>query len=237
MTSKIPHVFALLFFMIIFCAGLTYIIPSGNFDREAKEFMSKDAVVPGTYKTKDKKIALTNVILQTEKKDKTIAEPAGLMEIMTAIPRGLENSAGIIFFIFLIGGVFSILQETGVILGTIQALLDRFGHAGEYVIVGIMILLSVGGSTLGMGEEFIPLIPLFLLVSNRLGYDRIFGLAIVVIAADVGFAAATTNPFTVNIARQIAGIQMTGNEIAFRVLFYLFLGYFNRHYLSFKIWP
>jgi uncharacterized ion transporter superfamily protein YfcC len=84
-----------------------------------------------------------------------------------------------------------------------------------------MIAVSVGASTLGMGEEFIPLIPLFLVVSKKLGYDRVFGLGIVWLAAEAGFAAATTNPFTVNIAQGIAEIPLNSG-MTFRLIFFAF---------------
>jgi len=81
-------------------------------------------------------------------------------------------------------------------------------------------VLSIGGSTLGMGEEFIPLVPVFLLVSKRLGYDRIYGLALVLVAAQVGFAASTTNPFTVCVAQGIAELPLySGLEL--RLVFYV----------------
>lgn len=60
--------------------------------------------------------------------------------------------------------------------------------------------------------------PLFLIISKEMGYDRIFGLAIVMVAADVGFAAATTNPFTVNVAQGIAELPINGT-VPFRLLF------------------
>ena len=43
----------------------------------------------------------------------------GLHGFLTAIPRGLEAAADIIFFIFIIGGAFGILQRTGVITAAI----------------------------------------------------------------------------------------------------------------------
>ena len=60
-----------------------------------------------------------------------------------------------------------------------------------------------------MAEEFIPLVPVFLIISQRLGYDRIYGLAMVLLAAEMGFAAATFNPFTVLIAQNIAEVRLT----------------------------
>jgi uncharacterized ion transporter superfamily protein YfcC len=133
----------------------------------------------------------------------------------------MEEAADIIFFIFIIGGVFGILQKTGTIMAFIQKLLDMFGHSANLLVIILMLAVSVGASTLGMGEEFIPLIPLFLVVSKKLGYDRVFGLGIVWLAAEAGFAAATTNPFTVNIAQGIAEIPLNSG-MTFRLIFFAF---------------
>jgi uncharacterized ion transporter superfamily protein YfcC len=130
----------------------------------------------------------------------------------------MEEAANIIFFIFIIGGVFGILQKTGTIMAFIQKLLDMFGHSANMLVIILMIAVSLGASTLGMGEEFIPLVPIFLIVAKEIGCDRIYGVALVYVAGAVGFAAATTNPFTVNIAQEIAGLPLN-SAILFRLLF------------------
>ena len=71
-----------------------------------------------------------------------------------------------------------------------------------------------------MGEEFIPLVPIFLIVAKEMGLDRIYGLALVLLASEVGFAAATTNPFTVNIAQGIAELPLN-SAIGFRLVFFV----------------
>jgi uncharacterized ion transporter superfamily protein YfcC len=142
----------------------------------------------------------------------------GLHGFLTAIPRGMEAATDIIFFIFVIGGVFGILQRTGVITAAIGQVLNRFGHRGPLVTAILMVVFAVAGSTLGMGEEFIPLIPVFMLVAQRLGYDRVYGVAVVLVAADTGFAASTTNPFTVGVAQGIAEVKLYSG-LGFRFLF------------------
>ena len=136
------------------------------------------------------------------------ATPVGLLGVLSAIPRGMEAAADIIFFIFMIGGVFGILERTGVITATVGGLLDRLRHRGAVLTVVLMTVLAVGGSTLGMGEEFIPLVPIFVLVARRLGYDALYGVAMVEVAGQVGFASSTTNPFTVTVAQGIAELPL-----------------------------
>ncbi|MBP6183927.1 MAG: YfcC family protein [Saprospiraceae bacterium] len=217
---QLPHVFALLFGVILFCSALSYIIPSGTFSRAERQVgtMTRTVVIPGSYVHMEKVYSITGVFVPVEVEGK--AAPVSLTQFFSAIPRGLEKTADIIFLIFLIGGVFGILQRTGTITAVLHALLTRYASSGPLLTIILMLGISVSGSTLGMGEEFIPLVPVFLYVARELGYDRIYGLALVMVAADIGFAASTTNPFTVQIAQGIAEVPI-GSDIGFRVIFYL----------------
>jgi uncharacterized ion transporter superfamily protein YfcC len=215
---KVPHVFVLLTGVILFCCLLTYVVPSGRYEREKRivEGRERTLLVPGTFQLVPKHFSLRGILLGEESPGH--ATPVSLHGFLTAVPRGMEAAADIIFFIFMVGGVFGILQRTGVIAATLQRLLDRMGHSGPLLTVALMIVMAVGGSTLGMGEEFIPLVPVFLLVAQRLGYDRIYGMALVLLAADTGFAASTTNPFTVSVAQGIAEVKLHSG-MGLRVIF------------------
>jgi uncharacterized ion transporter superfamily protein YfcC len=215
-----PHVFVLLTGVILVCSVFTYFIPSGSYERETKTLGSttRTVVKPGTYQEIEKEISVDGIIFGGHSDDKAV--PVSFFGFLSSIPRGMEAASGIIFFIFIIGGVFGILQRTGTIMAFIQKLLDLFGHRAEVMVIILMIVVGIGASTLGMGEEFIPLVPLFLIVSKELGFDRVFGLAIVMLAAEVGFAAATTNPFTVQIAQGIAEVPLNSG-LELRLIFFL----------------
>jgi len=221
---RIPHVFVLLTLVILVCAASTWIVPSGRYDRATKvvDGRERTLLVPGTFTHLDKHYSLRGALLGDEAEDK--ASPVGLHGFLTAIPRGLEEAADIIFFIFIIGGTFGILQRTGVITASLERMLARLGDRGPLLTVVLMTVMAVGGSTLGMGEEFIPLIPVFLIVSKRLGYDRIYAMALVFVAAETGFAASTTNPFTVNVAQGIAEIPLSSGLTLRMFLFVCCLG-------------
>jgi len=216
---RVPHVFALLTGVILFVSVLTYVIPSGEYQREQKTYgtLTRTVVIPRTFESLPKHRTLQGVAFGDAQEGE--ASPTSLLGFLSAIPRGMEGAADIIFFIFIIGGVFGILQRTGTISAVLQSLLNRFSESGALLTIIMMTVLAIGGSTLGMAEEFIPLVPLFLMVSKRLGYDRIYGLALVVVAAEVGFSAATTNPFTLQIAQGIAEVPL-GSGIAFRLVFF-----------------
>jgi uncharacterized ion transporter superfamily protein YfcC len=216
---NLPHVFILLTGVVFACSILTYLLVSGEYQRETKQVgtLTRTIVVPGTYQELPKHISLKGIFIEDEVEGE--ASPVSLVGFLSSIPRGMEEAADIIFFIFIIGGVFGILQRTGTIMAFIQKLLDIFDKSSALLVIILMLVVAVGASTLGMGEEFLPLIPLFLIVSKKLGYDRIFGVGIVWLAAEVGFAAATTNPFTVQIAQGIAEVPLNSG-IGFRLMFF-----------------
>ncbi len=218
---QVPHVFVLLLSVIAVCSILTWIIPSGTFDRQTKTIEGKERtlLVPGTYQSVDKHYSLQGAILGDEVDGK--ASPIGLVTFLSAVPKGMEGAADIIFFIFIIGGTFGILQRTGVITASIDRLLRKLGNRSSVLTAVLMVVLGIGGSTLGMGEEFIPLIPVFLIVSKRLGYDRIYGMALVIVATEVGFAASTINPFTVLVAQGIAGLPLASGMMLRIVFFFV----------------
>ena len=215
---EMPHVFTLLTYVIFFTSLLTYIVPSGSFQREEKEISgtTRTVVVPGTYEHLEKEVTIKGIILGDESIE---VSPVSITGFLTAIPRGLQESADIVFFIFIIGGVFGILQKTGTILAILQALMSVFQNSAGLLTFFIMLSVAIGGSTLGMGEEFIPLVPIFILIAIRLGYDQIYGFCMVLLAAEVGFASATVNPFTVGIANGIAELPLA-DDLLFRIIFF-----------------
>jgi len=215
---KIPHVFVLLSAVILVVSILTYVIPSGRYERTEITVgqLTRTIMIPGTYERIPKNISLESITLGEEVEGK--ASPVSLVGLISAIPRGLESVADIVFLIFICGGVIAVINRTGTITAVIQALLRKFKDSGPALTIVLMIAGAIAGSTIGMGEELIPLVPIFLLVSNQLGYDRIFGFVLVFLGADVGFSAATTNPFTVQIAQGIAEVPL-GSGIVFRLIF------------------
>lgn len=216
---KIPHVFVLLTTVIFVCSVLTYIIPSGTYTREDRLIgtTTRTVVIPGTYESLPKHLSLKGVFFGDTEEGH--ASPSSVLGFLTAIPRGMEDVADIIFFIFIVGGVFGILERTGTIAAVLQRLLRKFANSGALLTIILVTCLAIGGSTLGMGEEFIPLIPIFVLVANELGYDRVYGVAIVILGAEVGFSSATTNPFTVQIAQSIAEVPL-GSGMPLRLIFF-----------------
>ena len=184
---EFPHVFVILMTVTLICAVLTYIIPAGAYDETIVN--DTETVVPDSYHPVD----------QT---------PVTFMSLMSAIPLGLESSASIIFFIFIIAGSFNVVQETGAIEAGLCRLTNLKGRYSKWLIPIIMFAFSMAGSCIGMCEETLIFIPIMITLAMALGYDSMTGLAMVIVGAMAGFTAAFMNPFNVGVAQGIAGLPM-----------------------------
>lgn len=94
---SIPHVFIFLSAIILFTSFLTYIIPSGRYERTTKTInnIERTVVIPGTYQQIPKQYSVKGLILGDEVEGK--ATPTSLLGLFSAIPKGLNQAASLIF--------------------------------------------------------------------------------------------------------------------------------------------
>jgi len=184
---RFPHTYVLLLGLIAVAALLTHVIPAGAFERI--EQGGRRLVVPGSYAVQ-------------------AAHPAGLGDIFLAWPRGLKATASIVFYIFLIGGTFSVINATGAVDAAIGTVVAAGRGRGPWVLTVLMLAFAVGGGTIGMAEETLPFIPALVVLARRMGYDEVVGCAIALVGAGAGFSGAFLNPFTVGVGQGIAGVPL-----------------------------
>lgn len=123
-----------------------------------------------------------------------------------------SDSGGMIIaitaFLLIIGGAIHILKETGLIEGIISATVLKFKDR-SFLLMAFLVLLFMGmGAFIGVFEEVVPLVPLMILLSKRMGWDDLTGLGISILACGLGFAAAVSNPFTIGVAQQLADLPL-----------------------------
>ena len=96
--------------------------------------------------------------------------------------------------------------------------LARKTKGNEFLIIfSVSILMLLGGTTCGIEEEAVAFYPILVPVFLALGYDAIMCVGAIFLAASMGTAFSTINPFSVVIASNAAGIQFT-EGIGFRTL-------------------
>ena len=199
---RVPHTLVLLFGMIVLALLLTYVLPTGAFDRVQNE-AGREQVVAGSYRTVE-------------------AERLSPLSAFTAIPRGFAAAQDVIFFVFIVGGAIGVLRATGALDAMIGWLLERLGDRPAWFVIGGILTFTIGSSTIGMAEEYIPFIPIVLALAIGLGFDAVTALGVVCVGYGIGYGTAVFNPFTVLIAQDVAGLQPTsglGYRLVLTVLF------------------
>jgi len=195
---KLPHIFVLLFGIVLLCTILTWIIPAGQFDRVVND-AGREIAVAGTW----------------HKVDPT---PVGFMGFFTSFYDGMLLAAEIMITVFIAFASVQFVLKSGAFDGLVVALMKVFkGKSSVIVIPLFMAIIGIASSTIGMFEEWLAFIPIFAAIFIGLGYDAMVGLAVVALGAGMGFSGATINPFTVGVAQGIAEVPyMSG--VGFRLL-------------------
>ena len=141
----------------------------------------------------------------------------GIQQVLQAPGKGIQAAIEVIAFVFIIGGVFAIMDKTRAMTVGLKKLVAKLGNKGIILIPILMLLFGLGGSTFGMSDELVPFYLILMPIILSMGYDSMTVFLIVCGGATMGYAASTINPFSVLIAQGVAGIQ--GNpQLVFRMI-------------------
>jgi len=184
---------------VLLAAVASHVLPPGEYDRRDDPVTARQVVVAGTYHT-------------------VAPRPVGAFQALVAIPRGMADAAAVIFFVFLIGGAFTVVDATGALRQGVDWLVRRFGHSEALIIPVASLTFALGGVLDNMKEEIIALVPVMLLLTRRLGYRPTVAVSMSLGAAAVGAAFSPINPFQVGIAQQLAQLPLLSGSM-FRIVF------------------
>ncbi len=201
---KMPSSYTVLLIIIAFMAVMTWIIPAGAF-------------VDGVYKAQPQ-------------------NPQGIWDVLMAPIRAMlgtspeegslikETSAAIdvAFFILMVGGFLGVVNETGMLDTGIASIVKKYKGREKMLILVLMPLFALGGTTYGMGEETMAFYPLLVPVMMAVGFDSLTGVAIILLGSQIGCLASTLNPFATGIASSTAGVGL-GEGIILRLIFWFVL--------------
>ncbi len=193
---RVPHPLALLAACTIVAALLTYALPAGRYERRDDPVTGRSIVVPGTFA-------------------QVPATPVGPFQMVVAIPKGLTEAGSVVFLVFLVGGAFAVVEQTGALRRVVGRLAHLLARRESIAIPVCCVAFAVGGAVENMQEEIIAFVPVLLLLSRRLGFDALTAVAMSLGAAAVGAAFSPVNPFQVGIAQKLAGLP-TNSGFGFR---------------------
>jgi uncharacterized ion transporter superfamily protein YfcC len=211
---KLPSAYTILFALIVLAAIATWVIPAGVYNLNP----STGEPVPGTY-------------------HEVPAQPAHILRDSLTAPLnglyGIEDTTGninyynsgslfgavdIAMFILVIGGFLGVTMKTGAIQAGIGTLVKRMRGRERLLIVALMCVFALGGTSYGMAEESLAFYALVITVMIAAGYDALTGAAVLLLGCGIGVLGSTVNPFATGIASGIAGVPISEGIVGRLVL-------------------
>lgn len=137
--------------------------------------------------------------------------PAKLSDFFTAPVKGFADALPVCLFVMILGGFLGMMTKTGALDNGIAVLVKKLKGNELAIIVVLMIIFSLGGTTYGMCEETVPFYALLAATMMAAGFDPLVGAATVLLGAGCGCLGSTVNPFAVGAA--VDSLRGVGIEV------------------------
>ena len=185
---RMPHIYVILFSLSAIAAIATYFIPAGAYKRIPGP-AGRETIDANSFQTID-------------------STPVSLMDFMLAFPKGLLSAGEIVFFTFIIGGMFMVLRKTGIIEISVDKLARRFAGKSIWLIPILLTVFAVVSSMIGVPELSLVYIPVILPLMIMLGYDSVVAAAIALCGTGIGYTAGILTPANTGIGQQVANVEL-----------------------------
>lgn len=148
---KLPHVYTIMFLLIVVFAVLTWIVPSGQYQRKTISTAAgeREVAVAGTYEQVDKNYTDSET-------GETINLGQDIFAVLQAPTKGIQEAADVVAFVLLIGGSFAVITKTNALNAGMSRVIKKLKNKDILIIPITMTLLSICGTTFGMSEEALP---------------------------------------------------------------------------------
>lgn len=207
----------ILFVLMMIAGILTLVVPAGQYTRV--EVDGRETIDPASFQFIDRPdypiwrwfIAPVEVL----------GSESGLTVIV------------IIIVLFFAGGAFAVMDKTGTLRAFIGRIVRRFSGRKYTLLWMVSLAFMFLGATLGTFEEVVLLVPVMIALSYSLGWDALVGLGMSILATNMGFSAAISNPYTLGVAQQLAGLPLFSGAwlriIIFAVIYLIFTSFLSAY--------
>jgi uncharacterized ion transporter superfamily protein YfcC len=213
-TKSFIMVVIILTVMIAISGILSLIIPQGEFLRN-----ENGEIIAGTYvKGNIEGIEFWRIITAPFR---VFVADGGITIIMISL------------FLLIMSGVFNLLDKTNGIKIIMNKMVSKFDKKKKLVVCLCILFFMAFGSLFGLFEELVTLLPFMTMFMLSLGFDTMTGLGVCLLASCFGFASAITNPFSVGIASNLAGVSALSGawlRIIFFIIIYSLVCFFILRY-------
>lgn len=185
---RVPDIYVILFIFIAIAAIATHFVPAGQFERVPGP-AGRITIDPNSFQFVD-------------------AAPAGFTDFMLAIPNGLISAGEVVFFTFMIGGMFMVLRRTGIIEIGVDKLTRRFANHSLLMIPVLMTVFALIATVIGTQELALVYVPVILPLMIALRFDSVTAAAVALCATTAGFSTGILNPINTGLGQQLSDLPL-----------------------------
>ena len=179
---SIPHVLVLILLIILFCCGLTYILPAGLYEIDPQTGL----VVPDSFHWVEN-------------------SPISPWRALVEVTNGVASQGVIFALLFIMGGLIYVVIESGAINNVINYSVYKLQDKSITVLVpAIVVLMSAIGALAGQ-DSLVTFVLVGLLLVKKLRLDKIAALSIFYLSYITGQAAGPTVAIIL-MAQETAGL-------------------------------
>ena len=179
---SIPHVLVLILLIILFCCGLTYILPAGLYEIDPQTGL----VVPNSFHWVE-------------------SSPISPWRALVEVTNGVASQGVIFALLFIMGGLIYVVIESGAINNVINYSVYKLQDKSITVLVpAIVVLMSAIGALAGQ-DSLVTFVLVGLLLVKKLRLDKIAALSIFYLSYITGQAAGPTVAIIL-MAQETAGL-------------------------------
>lgn len=143
--------------------------------------------------------------------------------VLTPMYENFATVISILLLCIVIGAVFNAMDASGILTYLVETLARRFSGSKYKLLFVLSLVMMFLGTTLGIAEEVVPLVPLAVMLFYAIGWDSPLAIMACDLAACAGFTVGVINPFNTGLAQSLSGEITMYSGILYRiVLFVLF---------------
>ena len=143
---------------------------------------------------------------------------AELYQILLAPFNGFADALDVCLFVMILGGFLKVITKTGALETGIKILVKKLKGKEYLLILLLMFIFSILGTTYGFLEESVAFYVLLAATMFAAGMDPLVGVATILLGAGSGVLGSTINPFATGVALSAmkdAGIEYNQGMVIF----------------------
>jgi len=141
---------------------------------------------------------------------------AKLYQVLMAPILGFANAIDVCIFVMVLGGFLAVMAKTKALETGIKILVKKLRGKEYLLILLLMLIFSVLGTTYGFLEESVGFYVLIAATMFAAGMDPLVGVATILLGSGAGVLGSTINPFATGVAvsaMKDAGIEFNQGTI------------------------